>query len=186
MKKYPHWSFQSGVRKAALELLLPFVGQAEGQHPGRVDAWNAAGITQPWASHSVSACLMLSPVQVTGKWGNTLVSPTKAELCSSTGSQEVDVLMPKKQHIFCMGQKTARTRSHPVSGPSSCGHLQQPVWSHGPSVQGAWNRFTMWTSVTLHPTETNSSHCGKKWPCQSSVTEERFIGPANKSSFLWM
>lgn len=86
------------------------------------------------------------------------------------------LLLHKKQRIFCKGQKTARTGSHPAGGLSSCGHLKQPPWNHGLAIQGDWNRFTMWTSVTLHPSATTSAHCGKKWPCQSSVTEERFIG----------
>lgn len=122
---------------------------------------------KPLASDSVSASLVLYPVQVvTGKWGQTLISPIKAELCSSTGSQGVDVLLPKRQHIFCMGQKTGKTRSYPAGGLSPCGHLQQPPWSHGPSIQGGWKGFTMWTCevtyMTLYSTETTSAHCGEK------------------------
>lgn len=136
---------------------------------------------KPLASDSVSASLELYPVQVvTGKWGQTLISPIKAELCSSTGSQGVDLLLPKRQHVFCMGQKTGKTRSYPAGGLSPCGHLQQPPWSHGPSIQGGWKGFTMWTcevtSMTLYSTETTSAHCGEK------MTLSKF---SNRGEIYW-
>lgn len=92
--------------KAALGLLLLSEGQAEGHNQGRVDAWDAAGIRQPLASHNGSASLVLSPVQVvTGKWGQALVSPIKAELCSSTGSWGWMCCCPKSSTFSAWGRR---------------------------------------------------------------------------------
>lgn len=122
---------------------------------------------KPLASDSVSASLVLYPVQVvTGKWGQTLISPSRQSSVAPQALRGWMCCCPKRQHIFCMGQKTGKTRSYPAGGLSPCGHLQQPPWSHGPSIQGGWKGFTMWTCevtyMTLYSTETTSAHCGEK------------------------
>lgn len=83
---------------------------------------------QPWLSHFVSA----SPFAIFHLGGHMkirsdLISRIEPELCSSTGSQGMDVLLSKKQSVLLHGAEDSEAWGLALQvGPSTCGHLQWP------------------------------------------------------------